>query len=174
MCILQSFLILCFIFFGLAPAWSWNEDYSDIPISSERTVCLPKISSLSSGIVVHSNLPDEACPPGEVRFKFVVGKEPKDSWGLILDQVAQDHFPPPGVAWPVKEPDTSPRLWHFTCYQTIKVDRLGFMVTERAFRGEITTSAKEQSCTVASLSAEKICQESWGGNEIYEKCEGAE
>jgi hypothetical protein len=174
MCKLTKILNITLAFLlAVFKLWAWNEDYNPENLSGTRTVCAKNLSLISNGSVVkvRSIPPDEPCATDEKRYSLVMGKEPKGSLAFLPLTSLENVYPPWKVSWPVENHSDHPRLWHFTCLATSQKEILKTSTQERHFRGEITTSAREQSCQSALTMAQSVCMEQWGGNEIFEQCE---
>ncbi len=168
--ILFSFLLLL----PTSLLFAWNEDFTATLPSTHRAVCIPELSNLWKGkpVKIRSITADEACQPGEARYRWVIGKEPKNSMALLVLKAIQKAYPPWVPSWPSHENTSGPRVWHFTCVGDVEKELLGTKMKSFTFKGEITAPSQYQSCESAYMMAQGACKEQLGGNDLYEQCSG--
>ncbi len=170
---LKKMFPIIFFLFQSTQLFAWNEDFST-STPTYRGVCLKNLSALfkNGPVNVRTIPPDEACNSDEMRYQWVIGKEPKDSMALIPMKTVQDTFPPWVPSWPSSENSASPRVWHFTCVGNEEKEMLGTKMKTFTFKGEITAPVKDQSCEAAYMMAQGACKKQLGGNDLYEQCSG--
>lgn len=154
--------------------FAWNEDFTGSLSSSYRAVCIQNLAGLWKGasVKIRSIPGDEICAPHETRYRWVIGKEPKNSMALIPLKAIQKAHPPWIPSWPSDENSAGPRVWHFTCVGNVEKEFLGTKMKSFTFKGEITAPSQYQSCESAYMMAQSACAEQLGGNDLYEQCSG--